>query len=101
MKNNPHSYDRNFYNCVKKPEKNPGLQQGLNPWPRNTGVTLYQLSYEGVLQIFHGNIWTQNWPAPNVSGFIAQLVERHTGIARSRVHAPLKSWIFLGLFTQL
>ena len=26
------------------------------------------------LHIFHGNIWTQNWPAPNVSGFIAQLV---------------------------
>ena len=23
---------------------------------------------------FHGNIWTYNWPAPNVSGFIAQLV---------------------------
>ena len=46
------------------------------------------------LHIFHGNIWTQNWPAPNVSGFIAQLVERRTGIARSRVQAPLKSWIF-------
>ena len=46
------------------------------------------------LHIFHGNIWTQNWPAPNVSGFIAQLVEHRTGIARSRVQAPLKSWIF-------
>ena len=38
-----------------------------------------------------------NWPAPNVSGFIAQLVERRTGIARSRVQAPLKSWIFFRL----
>ena len=28
---------------------------------------------------FHGNIWTHNWPAPNVSGFIAQLVECGTG----------------------
>ena len=46
MKNDPHSYDRNFYNCVKKPEKNSGLQRGLNPWPRDTGATLYQLSYE-------------------------------------------------------
>ena len=36
-------------------------------------------------------------PAPNVSGFIAQLVERRTGIARSRVQAPLKSWIFFRL----
>ena len=49
------------------------------------------------LHIFHGNIWTQNWPAPNVSGFIAQLVERRTGIARSRVQAPLKSRIFFRL----
>ena len=46
MKNDPHSYDRNFCNCVKKPEKNSGLQWGLNPWPRDTGATLYQLSYE-------------------------------------------------------
>ena len=46
MKNDPRSYDRNFYNCVKKPEKNSGLQRGLNPWPRDTGATLYQLSYE-------------------------------------------------------
>ena len=44
------------------------------------------------------DIWTQNWPAPNVSGFIAQLVERRTGIARSRVQrAPLKYWIFFRL----
>ena len=26
-----------------------------------------------------GNIWTHNWPAPNVCGFIAQLVEHRTG----------------------
>ena len=24
--------ERNLCNCVKKPEKNSGLQQGLNPW---------------------------------------------------------------------
>ena len=46
MKNDPRSYDRNFCNCVKKPEKNSGLQRGLNPWLRDTGATLYQLSYE-------------------------------------------------------
>ena len=46
MKNDPRSYDSNFCNCVKKPEKNSGLQRGLNPWPRDTGATLYQLSYE-------------------------------------------------------
>ena len=45
MKNDTRSYDRNFCNCVKKPEKNSGLQRGL----------------------------------------------------RSRVQAPLKSWIFFRL----
>ena len=33
-------------NCVKKSEKDSGLQQGLNPWPRDSGAMLYQLSYE-------------------------------------------------------
>ena len=41
-----------------------------------------------------GNISTHNWPAPNVSGFIAQLVKHRTGIVRSRAQTPLKSWIF-------
>ena len=39
-------------------------------------------------------IRTHKWPAPNVSGFIAQLVRDRTGIARSRVQTPLKSWLF-------
>ena len=38
--------ERNLCKCVKKPEKNSGLQRGLNPWPRDTGAMLYQLSYE-------------------------------------------------------
>ena len=41
-------------------------------------------------------------PAPNISGFIAQLVEHRTDIAGSRVQTPLKSWIFFsGFFMQL
>ena len=35
-----------LYNCIKKPEKNSGRRQGLNPWPRDTGAMLYQLNYE-------------------------------------------------------
>ena len=27
-------------------KKNSGLQRGLNPWPRDTGAMLHQLSYE-------------------------------------------------------
>ena len=32
MKNDPRSYDRNFYNCVKKPEKKKSrTSTGLEP----------------------------------------------------------------------
>ena len=83
-------------------KKNSGLQRGLNPWPRDTGAMLYQLSYEAtdvgsrsivgsyvpVKEMSVNDIWNKlymncgnemNWPAPNVSGFIAQLVEHRTG----------------------
>ena len=52
---------------------------------------------------FHGNIWTHNWPAPNVSGFIAQLVRAShpyrevTGSNRVEV---LQSVFFRLLYTQ-
>ena len=44
-----------FMQLRRKPEKNPGLQRGLNPWPRDTGAMLYQLSYEAfwVRDIWH------------------------------------------------
>ena len=42
----------------------------------------------------HGLIRTHKWPAPNVSGFIAQLVRASHRYARSRVQTPLKSWLF-------
>ena len=44
-RNDPRS-ERNLCHCVKKHERNSGLQRGLNPWPRDTGAMLYQLSYE-------------------------------------------------------
>ena len=44
---NDHRSERNLCSCVRKPEKkNAGLQRGLNPWPRDTGAMLHQLSYE-------------------------------------------------------
>ena len=56
-----------------------------------------------VLMIYEINhTFNSNWPTPNVSGFIAQLVEHRTSIARSLVQTPLKSWIFFsGFFTKL
>ena len=43
---NDHRSER--YNCIKKPEKKFRTSTGfkLNPWTRDTGVMLYQLSYE-------------------------------------------------------
>ena len=35
-----------FMQLRKEAWKNSGLQRGLNPWPRDTGAMLYQLSYE-------------------------------------------------------
>ena len=62
-----------------------------------SAVHIWFISYIINTHFFHGNIWTHNWPAPNVSGFIAQLEEHRTGIARSRVQTPLKSGIFFRL----
>ena len=41
-------------------------------------VHVWFISYIINTHFFHGNIWTHNWPAHNVSGFIAQLVEHRT-----------------------
>ena len=96
----------NLCNCVKKPEKNSDFN---GVWSRDlaiTGAMLYQLSYEANdvrsrsivgSYVPVKEIWTHNYPAPNVSGFIAQLVEHPPVIARSRVQTPLKSWIFFRL----
>ena len=45
--------------------------------------------------------WKKIWPAPNVSGFIAQLVEHRTGIARSRVQPRWSPEFFSRFSTQL
>ena len=44
-----------------------------------SAVHIWFISYIINTHFFHGNIWTHNWPAPKVSGFIAQLVEHRTG----------------------
>ena len=78
------------------------LQQSFLHFHFISAVHIWFISYIINTHFFHGNIWTHNWPAPNISGFIAQLVEHRTGITRSQVQTPLKSWIFFsGLFTQL
>ena len=81
-----------------KSNMNCGNEMKMKKWSSQFISDLF--SYIINTHFFHGNIWTHNWPTPNVSGFIAQLVEHRT-IARSRVQTPLKSWIFSGSFTLL
>ena len=44
-----------------------------------SAVHIWFISHIITTHFFHVNIWTHNWPAPNVSDFIAQLVEHRTG----------------------
>ena len=44
-----------------------------------SAVHIWFISFIINTHFFHGNIWNHNWPPPNVSGFIAQLVEHRTG----------------------
>ena len=69
----------------------------INKW---SAVHIWFISYIINTHFFQGNIWTHYWPAPNVSGFIAQLVEHRTGITRSRVQNPLKPWFFFQAFLR-
>ena len=109
--------ERNLCNCVKKPEKKfttefffsgffrqlhklCSLRRSFLHFHFISAVHIWFISYIINTDFFHGNIWTHNWPAPNVRGFIAQLVEHRTGIARSPVQTPLKSWIFFRLLLR-
>ena len=67
-----------------------------------SAVHIWFISYIIITHFFHGNIWTHNWPAPNVSGFIAQLVEHRTGNCEVTGSNPVEVLIFFsGFFTQL
>ena len=95
--------ERNLCNCVKKPEKNSGLQRGLNPWPRDYRCDALPTE-----------LWSQwRWEQVNC-GFIcsrernmnpqmtcSQRQWLHSSVVRashrSRVQTPLKSWIFFRL----
>ena len=74
--------ERNLCNCVKKPEKNSGLQRGLNPWPRDTGAMLYQLSYEAT------DVGSRSIDLLSTSAFskLAKLVSGRVGEASNQWH---------------
>ena len=83
------------FNCVHNCEDQPSLDF-------ISAVHMINFIYITYILHFHGNIWTYNWPAPNVSGFIAQLVRashRYREVTGSNPVEVLN--FFSGFFTQL
>ena len=144
----PRSYERNFCNCVEKPEKfrtSTGFEPvtsrfrcdaltnwamkpltlgaghlwvlmvpwGMNQWWNGIWNESYMncgyeikwsydpRSYERNWFIPHGNIRTHKWPAPNVSGFIAQLVRASHRNREVTGSNPVKVLNFSSFSTQL
>ena len=77
MKNDPRSCDRNPRNCVKQPEKNSGLQRGLNPWPqaslRNCGDCDHNCedhsSFDFISAVHIWFIWYASFNELTVNGY--------------------------------
>ena len=57
-----------------------------------SAVLIWFISYTSITFIS----WTHNWPAPNISGFIAQLVKASHQYREVTGSNPVKSWIFSG-----
>ena len=82
---NDHRSEHNLCNCVKKPEKK--IQDFNRVWTCDPAISVRCSTNWAMKLLTLGAGFI-------VSGFIAQLVEHRTGIARSRIQTLLKSWIF-------
>ena len=61
----------------------------------------YDFIYIYRIHLFHRNIWTHNWPAPNISGFIAQLVRASHRYRKGTGLSPVRVLNFFRLLMQL
>ena len=69
---------------------------------RSRAVHIWFISYIINTHFFRAKIWTHNWPAHNVTGFIAQLVEHRPGNREVMGSNPVEVLnFFSGFFTQL
>ena len=118
----PRSYERKFL-CIEKPEN---FQDFNGVWTCDLAIPVRcsnQLSYEAtdvgsrsllgsqllsliffhflLIITYHGKLWTQKWPVPNGSGFIAQLVRASHRYREVTGSTPLKSWKISGFSTQM
>ena len=66
-------------------------------WTRDLAIPVRrsnQLSYGATDAVPHRLIRTHKWPAPNLSGFIAQLVRASHRYREVTGSNPIKSWLF-------
>ena len=92
MKSDHRSKFSNLSNWKEEAWKNQGFNGIRTRDLRDTGAMLYQLSYEAT-----------HWERGQLTslpmcGFIAQLVEHHTGIAEVMGSNPVEALIFSGFF---
>ena len=92
--------ERNLCNCVKKPEKISGLQRGLNPWPRNTGAMLYQLSYEATDVGSRSVVGSREYFFFFFSGFFTQL-HKLRSLRRSFLHLHFISAVHIWFISYI
>ena len=52
----------------------PQLRGSFLIWFRFLSAYMIYFVYIYHIRLFHENIWTRNWQAPNINGFIVQLV---------------------------
>ena len=68
-------WNKSYMNCRNEMK----MKKWLSQWTQFMQLRKEAWKKFTNTHFFHRNIWTHNWPAPNVSGFIAQLVEHRTG----------------------
>ena len=102
----PRSYERNFCNCVKKPEKfrtSTGLRRSnqLSYEATDVGSWSFVGSNVPVRNESTGTLEPTNDKAPNVSGFIAQLIRASHRYHEVTGSNPVEVLNFSGFFMQL
>ena len=77
--------------AIAKPEKNSGLQQDLNPCPRDAGGCSNQLSYETTDVGSWSIMCLLCFRAKTSVASLLSWLKHRTVIAKSRIQIPLKS----------
>ena len=101
------SFERNLSNCEKKPEK-VRTSTGFDPRDHDHGLLDFKSAVQYMkhfIYLFtstlHRLIRTYKWPAPNVSGFIAQLVRASHRYREITGSNPFEVLTFSGFCLQL